>query len=355
MRKFTMNMLLSLGVLVLCLVVAETVLRVFVPVHLTAYINAYQYDEQLGVRLNDNIHLFNTTDYQQEVRTNKLGTVNFQESFQDYPVLVYAIGDSYTQGTGLPSDASYPFQLDLLLNMRDGSYHPHFGVINLGLAAFGSKQALLSLQRFSEKLGRPHYVLYLAAFNDLRDDVLFDNGYRHKQMVDGNPRFGIMLKPVQWFFNDLELGKRLKLAIKGSIRDSMLVQKYPDVNFSRLSNDPDTHGLVEVASLLQPQLEAIAQYTEQVGADLIIGWAGPVQDPEPYAWIQRWAQQRGAGFADWHPLVEDMLHNIPELPFENSHSGGHYRTWVNSMIARAFALAIERQGGRGETSAMVIE
>ena len=197
MRKHITNILLSFGVLILCLVAAETVLSVFFPIHLTAYIKAYQYDEQMGVRLKENIHYFNTTDYQQEVRTNKLGSVNFQESFQDYPVLVYAIGDSYTQGTGLPSDASYPFQLDLLLNMQNGSYRPRFGVINLGLAAFGSKQSLLSLQIFSEKFGRPDYVLYLAAFNDLRDDVLFDNGYRHKQMVDGNPRYGLLLRPLQ--------------------------------------------------------------------------------------------------------------------------------------------------------------
>ena len=342
MKEKVKNGLLFILMAALCVVFSESILSVFFPIHQTAYIDAYQYDDVLGVRLKDGIHLYNTTDYQQEVHTNKIGTVNFQKSFSAYQHLVYAIGDSYTQGTGLPSDASYPFQLDLMLNMNDGMYQEKYGVINLGLAAFGSKQSLLSLQRFADKTGKPDVVLYLAAFNDLRDDVLFDEGYRHKQLVDGNPRFGMFLKPVQWFFNEFEIGKRLKLVIKGSIRDDMLVKRYPEFDFSKLSNDSNTNGLVEVASLLGPQLDEMADYIEELGAIFIVGWAGSPEDPEPYEWVRDWAKEKGVGFADWHSLVRSVLHVIPELPVENSHSGGHFRSWVNSMIAKAFVSEIDR-------------
>jgi hypothetical protein len=55
--------------------------------------------------------MFETTDHQQEIRTNLLGTVNFEEDFHRYRYRVFALGDFFTQGTGLPSDCSYPFQL----------------------------------------------------------------------------------------------------------------------------------------------------------------------------------------------------------------------------------------------------
>lgn len=342
MRRHVANGLLALAVIVLCFVATETVLSVFFPIHLTAHIEAYQYDDELGVRLKDGIHLYKTTDYQQEIHTNNTGAVNFQETFAGYRQLVYAIGDSYTQGTGLPSDASYPFQLDLMLNMKDGVYQAKYGVINLGLAAFGSKQSLLSLRRFAKKTGKPDVVLYLAAFNDLRDDVLFEEGYRHRQLVDDNPGFGVLLKPAQWFFNELEIGKRLKLVVKGSIRGDILARKYPEVDFSGLSNDANTNGLVEVASLLGPQLDKIAEYTEEAGADLIVGWAGSPDDPEPYEWVRTWARARGVGFADWQSLVGSVLQTIPDLPVENNHSGGHFRSWVNTLMAKAFASEIER-------------
>jgi len=67
---------------------------------------------QQWYRLKDNIHIFKTTDYQQEILTNPLGTTNFQKDFKDYQTLIFALGDSYTHGTGLQVDCSYPFQLE---------------------------------------------------------------------------------------------------------------------------------------------------------------------------------------------------------------------------------------------------
>ena len=97
------------------LLMFEVVLRLFFPVYLTGHVRSFQYDKDLGVRLKSDTHIFHTTDYQQEVKTNPYGTVNFNTSFEGYRTKIMTIGDSYTMGTGLPSDANYPFQLDILL------------------------------------------------------------------------------------------------------------------------------------------------------------------------------------------------------------------------------------------------
>ena len=134
------------------------------------------------------------------------------------PIRVFALGDSYTQGTGLSADSSYPFQLDLELNQDDsGLYEPRFAVINLGLAAFGAEQSLLALRRFAETVGRPNACLYLGAENDYGDDLLFRAGYRHAQIVEGSPRWGWTVRPLLWA-GRFEVFKRLKIAISGSRR-----------------------------------------------------------------------------------------------------------------------------------------
>src|SRR4051812_23858682 len=128
----------------LCALIVEILLRTFFPVYTVSPLRAYQYDPELGVTLRPGIHILETTDFQQELRVNRLGTVNFQEDFSDYHSLVFAVGDSFTQGTGLPSDMSYPAQLDVFLNTDEsGLYRKEYGVVNLGFAAYGGEQNLI--------------------------------------------------------------------------------------------------------------------------------------------------------------------------------------------------------------------
>lgn len=132
--------------LITCLLVCaggEVALRLFAPIHLVGFPGAFEYDAELGVRVKPGVHALRTTDHQQEMRVNRSGTINFQETFSGYSMRLFALGDSYTQGTGLPSDATYPFQLDLLLN-RDavGQYEKRVAVVNvLGRPAFRRKPA----------------------------------------------------------------------------------------------------------------------------------------------------------------------------------------------------------------------
>lgn len=330
-KKLTLRFL-NLGIIVavfaLLFFIFEIILRLYAPVYLAGYIGVYQYDRELAYRLQDNIHIFQTTDYQQEILTNPLGTVNFQKDFHPYQIPVFAVGDSYTQGTGLPADSCYPFQLDLLLNMQGERYVKKYGVINLGLAAFGGEQNLLALKRYAAKLGPPRYILYLGVSNDYEDDLLFKSGYSHKHLVPGSPYWGWYLKPLMWLTNETELGKRVKVLISSLRRQKIF------------SHDGKTGAPKGVAELEAPVFEELVKLSKDYGARLIVSWANPLDPDGSYQWLQEFARKNDIAFADWYPAVESVRQGIPGLPLVNAHSGGHYRTWVNGQIARAYAKQI---------------
>ncbi len=319
---------LAAATLFVGLTLVECSLRTFDPLYLTGNDRAYQYDPELGVRLKPGVHLFRVTDHEEEVRTNPLGAVGFQDDFSGYPARIFALGASYTQGTGLPADAAYPFQLDLMVN-RDASglYTKKYGVVNLGLASFGGEQDLRALERFAAQLGRPAYVLYLGGESDHDNDILWKSGRRHRHLVDGSPYWGWWLGPVRWAA-DTEIGKRLRLAAAGAR--------------SFQGEDATADGAADTgpstAELEGPVLERILAACKQLDATLIVSWA---QTTPSYDWLRAWASARGIAFADWAPAVAAVEAAMPAVPAENHHSAGHHRGWVLRAIAEAYAKQIE--------------
>ncbi len=311
--------------------VVELGLRLFAPAYTVGIQEAYQYDPELGYRLKAGIHLLKTTDYQQETYTNKLGTANFQESFKDYQFLVLALGDSFTQGSGLPADAAYPFQLDLTLNRdANGIYSKRYAVVNLGLEGAGCEQALILLRRYASLIGKPDIVLYLGVNNDYEDDVLFRSGYRRPHLVDGSPYWGWMLRPVRWAAKT-ELGKRAQIA-SGWWRRSRALR--PASGESMAPGD----WSLPPSELERPVLERLAQACEEYHALLVVSW---ISAPSPsYDWLKTWAAGKGVAFADWLPSVTSVWSAMPNAPVLNPHSGGHRRTWVKRLIAEEYARQI---------------
>lgn len=312
------------------LLVAEGLLRAFAPLHTVGIQAAYQYDGELGYRLKPGIHLYELTDHLEEIRTNSIGSVNFQEDFDRYETLVFAVGDSFTQGTGNSSDTSYPFQLDLFLN-QDGAgvYRERFGIVNLGLAAFGTEQSLIALRRYGQLLRKPRFILYLGSDNDWDDDVLLHSGYRHRHLVAGSPQWGRLVGPLQWF-GKFELVKRTKIAIGGLRRARKVKQAVLPADAATVR--------APVAELVWPTLEKIVALADEWDAVLVLGWANP--DSDSYAWLKSKAMEQNIRFADWAPAVDSVRQKMPGLPLENAHSGGHWRPWANSIIARAYAQAM---------------
>ena len=324
------------GVISLVILAFEIYLKIFNPIHLTGINNAYRYDEEFGIVAKKG-YFSRVTDFKQELFVNKFGTINHKSEFYKYKKLIFSIGDSYTQGTGLPMDNSYPFQLDLMLNFENEKYKNNYGVVNLGLAGFGGEQNKLAYQKYSSIIGRPNYVLYLGCDNDFRDDIKFLTGFRHLQLIEGNDRYGIFLKPLI-FIGKSEIGKRIQLIagnIKYKISESKINKKIPNIE--------------ECKTTAEKQIEVLNYFKEESRNNdfrLIVSWTfSPYKENEScssYFWLKQWASNNNVEFADWVPSVYSVKNEIPDLQIENDHSGGHYRSWVANLIAQSFEKIIKK-------------
>jgi len=305
----------------LALAAAEVALRVYRPSYEVGISDSYIFDEELAFRLRPGAHLFRTTDFQQESVANSHGASNFQESFEGYGRLVFALGDSYTQGTGVAADQSYPFQLDLTLN-RDaqGFYAKRFGVVNLGVPGYGGEQSLLALRRAAEQFGPPAVILYLGCDNDFDDDLVFKSGQRHRRWNSA---------PWRWLRDETQIGVKLKRFIasrrRAALREAALGPK----------GEGETPS---VAELERAALERLAARAREHGALLVVGWS---DEGGSYEWLKGWAGEHGVAFADWAPRTKSVTDAIPALPLDNRHTGGHHRGWTNRFIAEEFARHIE--------------
>ena len=305
------------------LICVEVFLQFFLPVRFCDAMETFRHDPELGVSFVPSVHVLQTTDYQQEVKINQLGTVNFQEDFTRYKSLVFAVGDSFTQGVGLPADASYPAQLDLVLNIRDGSYEALFGVVNLGMGGYGGMQNILQLKKYTQRLGRPDFILYLGCQNDPQDDEMFRRGERHRAIFSNTPGMNAFWKIRLWITRRTEIGKRARLAW-GRFRGAGSMAMVPDSAGSAFSSQIEN-------------LREAARCAYESNSILVVSWAS---DDADYRAMKKWAKEQSIEFADWAPAVRSLLQSNPNLPLDNPHSGGHYRTWINTIIAKTFAKII---------------
>lgn len=323
---------------IISLVLIEIILRQVAPIYPTGGMpQAYIYDSELGYHLRPGVHLFRTTDFQQEVQVNKLGAANFQDNFEGYQSLVFALGDSFTHGIGVPADVSYPSQLDLILNEDEaGFYVKKLGVVNLGVAGFGGEQSLLALNRWSSLLRPPSVILYLGCDNDYDDDLEFRSGRRHRIPVTDNPHWGRMVPLAQWF-NDLQIRLRIRMV---SARYKQLRARMTAGSQTMAANEQaaGNASVSSVAELEAPVLDKIKAYADEHNSLLIVSWSG---EGPSYEWLKSWSTSKGIAFADWAPKVKSVQAAIPALPQDNQNSNRHYRSWVNHIIAKEFARQIK--------------
>ena len=278
-------------------------------------------------RLRPDTHLLVNTDFQQESIANSLGAANFQESFDGYEFLVIVVGDSYTQGTGLPADMSFPNQLDLILNQDDqGFYVKRFGVVNLGVAGFGGEQSLVRLRLWGTQHKPPAIILYFGCDNDFADDLAFRSGDRNRTVVAGSPTWGRLTGPFRFLLEDTQIGLLARVNYRERTRNQMVNQAMKQLG-----------GKPSVAELESPVLEQLKSYAQQNSARLIMSWS---DEGESYQWLKSWTAQQQIAFADWAPRANSVRAVMPKLSLDNQHSAGHHRGWTNQVIAREFARQI---------------
>lgn len=338
MKIFKLKILYAIFFLILLPIIGlEVFLKIFSPIRFSGYIGNYRYHPILGSVLKEGYFTKNT-DYKQEVFVNKLGTVNPQNNFDDYEKIAFALGDSFTQGTGSSLSASYPSFADLIINTNSGLYSPNVGVVNLGTSANGGLQNIENYKIYKTKIRKPNYVFYLGCDNDLTDDLRFKGGYRHKQIVDGSPYFGFMVKPLQ-ILNNLETFKRLKL-----LRQDFITKKIASSTKSNKASI-SSKSCNSIASKSEAVLKKLFDLSKNDNFTLIVSWVYyPKQDEEcsSYNWIKNWAIKNKIKFADYKESVISAKDYWVNMPLENDHSGGHYRSWINFLIADSFSKHIKQ-------------
>lgn len=333
------RVLLLMASVAVGLLLAESALRFVAPVYTSGIQGAYRYDPELGVTLRKSVHLFRETDHLEEVRTNRYGTADFHDDYGGYDGLIFALGDSYTQGTGLPADESYPVQLDLTINRsQDGRYKKRYAVVNLGLAAFGGEQSFLVLERYSRILGKPVACLYLGTDNDYDDDLMFRSGARHRHIVYGSPTWGNLAPALIWVGN-LQLVLRVKLLLAGRRLAKIRAAAESDAAQSGPGKPREKKS---VAELEWPVIARIAKSCRSMQAEIILAWSTSPKASNSYEWLQSKASASSIPFNDWYPRVVSVTEAMPSLETANPHSAGHYRGWVAREIALGFDAKLHR-------------
>ena len=309
----------------------ELILKLYFPIRLTGYIENYEYHPLLGTVLKKG-YFTKSTDYKQEIFVNEYGAINTQINFDKYEKIAFALGDSYTQGTGGSLSASYPTIADLLINSKSGIYHPKIGVVNLGTAANGGLQNIEIYKIFKSKIKTPEYVFYLGCDNDYLDDLRFKNGLKHKHIVDGNPIYSFWVRPLQ-LFSKLEIVKRLKVA-----RNKIIEKQITGLNITKQNNN--IKSICEsTAEKSETVLKELHKISKKDNFQLIISWVeNPTSNSKcsSYEWLKNWAKKNDVKFADYLPMVYSTKNYLENMPFTYDHSGSHFRTWVNFIIAKSF-------------------
>lgn len=322
--KTYQNLILFTVAIIFIIGSAEVLLRVISPIYYCDTVSQYCYDGMLGVRKQPNLHKRIFTDHLIEIMTNDSGAKNFLDTkdLQTYSKIILCIGDSYTEGVGTLVDQNYPFYLDLLLNITDDHYEKSYGVINLGVSGYGSKQSYFMAKSYAGLLQKkPTYIIYLISQNDLADDARFSQKQKHP--------YPYFLLKLNGMFEHSQIYFRAKLLLRKFFGDDS--SKKSSLSSQKVTRSFDPLALTGLNNLIS--------YTRNSGITLIISYVD--YPSEEYDKLKNFCAGNKIIFADYKPLLMGIKTTLTNLPVSNEHSGGHYRSWVNFIIASRISMMIK--------------
>jgi len=319
----------------------ELLLKLFVPLLQTGTKSNYIYDEDIGVKHKKNLRSIVFNDFIDETITNKYGSINFQDNFDNYDKIIFSIGDSNTKGVGVQFDESYPFQMFLELNTGNLKSNMSYGVINLGIQASGSIAAFKIYETNKSKIMKPDFVTHVGGTNDYNDDRYFESGMKHESLVTGSPRYFGLAGPISTIIEYSEILKRLKLTFS---RYTYLVSINNNVN--KLKNKKTEFNSFKEGFDMKTSKQYLKfkKVAKEDNFIFILSWIDGSGDKdtctEYYNYVKNWASNNNILFADWCNDFKKIHRNINELPIINNHSSSHFRSWVNRIIASSFVEKI---------------
>lgn len=154
------------------LLLAEVLLRSHPP-DLIAYRNVRVPDPILHHKLNpSSSHIHRDAEYTVEVRTNSLGMRDREYVPSPGPeVRILVLGDSFTEGYGVPVESCFVKVLERKLN-EQGDAPTRVKVFNAGVAGYSPLLEYLYLKRKGLSL-LPHLVVLCYDMNDVQEDAIY--------------------------------------------------------------------------------------------------------------------------------------------------------------------------------------
>jgi len=180
----------------------------------------------------------------------------------------------------------------------------------------------------------------MGSDNDADDDQLFESGFAHEHYFPGNPRHSRLTIALMSWIADTQVGRRLGQLKLALFRWRTAPDDPPEPASQTPAGDPapvSRSPSPSVASLVAQELTEMKTFCDRNGCVLAVTWAnhGP-----SYEWLQNWASENDVLFCDWQRSADSVQNCMPRLPHDNTHSGGHFRTWVNRLIADRFAQLV---------------
>lgn len=180
LKSVLQNLLLLVGVLLLCFLFLEVGLRLWVPLppHERPPISFWQPHPSLGWSLIPNKEgRWENQEFSNLIRINSAGFRDREYSLEK-PGDVFRIiilGDSMTEGLQVPLEQTFAKVLETLLNrdtVKEDLSRKKFEVLNLGVAAYGTGQEYLLLKEYGLAYQPDLVILAFLSLNDVLNNSL---------------------------------------------------------------------------------------------------------------------------------------------------------------------------------------
>lgn len=183
-KELCLNVVVMLFGVLISLLVAELLSRIFVPTYLVKphpkglYVN----DPDLGYVLAKNFYARHQhSDYNATIHTNSDGFRGGEieaKGLDTFRILV--LGDSIAWGYGVEFEASFPRQLEKILNEN---LDTDFEVINAAVPGYGTDQELDLLKKFGLDCQPDLIIVGMFVENDVYDNLV--EGAKHRTVRGG--------------------------------------------------------------------------------------------------------------------------------------------------------------------------
>jgi hypothetical protein len=320
MKKIITNTFLTLTSILLGFLVLEGGMRIYSGVPLFSTVNfvarsldivrantmALDFDQLLGWRLKDGIGTpessFSTTRF--GIRNN--GPVRLPLTTK----AVLAVGDSFTVGSGVRDEETWPAQLEQQISKP---------VINGAAGGWGVDQMVLRAEMLSETFTPSTIIVGILGQDSLRNSFdLYGGGFKPWfNVIDGKPVLqGV---PVPRFENSAQNLSKLKLVfghswlVQWTMNRLGLLDRWVD-NASRYRSVMSNEDGVAVSCALMQRLESLKNH---YGSKIIVVllWSAQESSETKAPWygppVIECARKAGFGVLDLYPVLHKISKSDP--------------------------------------------